>query len=408
MDVQAVYIFLGKFYPPQMLKTLQDDSKGKIGFSNHNFEMSLIHGFSSHNISMRILTVPAVFSWPHNNSRVFTKSEVYSVQNINVKSAGFCNIAGINFFSTALSTLYNLVSLYRKTEKEIHIITNAPTTPVLIGLFLSKRITRKKIKITVIIPDVPSMITMMHRSKQTLKGRLVDIINSISIKMLGKCDKHVLLTDAMTDFFKKPVRHIVMEGLINVENCPLVSIYPNEGRQVILYTGSIHQQFGIMNLVEAFESAKLPNNVELWICGSGDAEKELEKKAATDSRIKYWGLVDSQRAREMQQQATILVNPRTSVHAFTKYSFPSKTLEYMLTGRPVVMNRLPGVPEEYYNYVITPLDESIEQLALTLEKVMSMTGEERQNKGAAGRDYVLKNKNSVIQTQRILDFVNEI
>ena len=74
----------------------------------------------------------------------------------------------------------------------------------------------------------------------------------------------------------------------------------------------------------------------------------------------------------MQHKATILVNPRTSEGEFTKYSFPSKTMEYLLAGRCVVVNRLPGIPEEYYQYVYTPQNESVEALAECLTNVLDI------------------------------------
>ena len=45
------------------------------------------------------------------------------------------------------------------------------------------------------------------------------------------------------------------------------------------------------------------------------------------------------------------MNPRSADAEYTKYSFPSKTIEYLATGVPVVMNRLPGIPEEYEYFV---------------------------------------------------------
>ena len=86
-----------------------------------------------------------------------------------------------------------------------------------------------------------------------------------------------------------------------------------------------------MNLVQAFENVK-GNNIELWICGSGDSEAAIREAASRDSRIKFFGLVDSQTALKMQRQATILVNPRTSEGEYTKYSFPSKTIPQGLSA----------------------------------------------------------------------------
>lgn len=400
-------LFLGKFYPPKMLNTIKEDSRGVIGFSNHNFEMSIVHGLEKLPVNLSILTIPGVYSWPHNNRKLFTLAEHYSEGAVSVKSAGFCNVAGINKVSMLMSTLYNLRRIYGRFDgSEVHVITNAPNVLILKALFLSKKLTRKKIDVTVIIPDIPSMVTMMHKKDRSIKGWFIDRIDKWTIGLLEKCDKHVLLSEAMTDFFSRPINYIVMEGLIDINNYP-ESRNTSFDKKVILYTGSIHRQFGIMNLVEAFEMAKLGDDVELWICGSGDSASEIKERIKSNKRIKFFGLVDSEHAREMQQQASVLVNPRTSDFEFTKYSFPSKTLEYMMTGKPVVMNRLPGVPTEYFDYVITPKDESVASLSETLEKVISLTPKEKERTGEAGRRFVMNNKNADVQMKRVVDFVGK-
>ena len=108
----------------------------------------------------------------------------------------------------------------------------------------------------------------------------------------------------------------------------------------------------------------------------------------------------------MQRQATVLVNPRTSEGEYTKYSFPSKTMEYLLSGKPTIINRLPGIPEEYYDYVFTPEDESIEALAECISNVLSLDKNILDARVEAGRNFIISQKNSVSQTKRIIDFIN--
>lgn len=400
-------LFLGRFYPQQLLRSIKSDSKGNVGFSNHNFEMSILYGLEQQAVNFQVLSVPEVYSWPHNNKKIFTKAERYKDCRARIKSAGFINILILNRLSVFVSVLFNLLDLYKKFDgPSIHVITNAPNLFILMALRCSKLFTNKKIDVTVIIPDIPSMISQIH-SRKGIKRKAIALLDNYSLYLLSRCERHVLLTEAMTDFFKTPVRHIVMEGLIDERNYIELPQFNKYVKQVILYTGSIHRQFGIMNLVDAFEKASLPDDVELWICGSGDAEDELKHRANGNKNIRYWGLVDSDKARELQQSATILVNPRTSGLSFTKYSFPSKTLEYMMTGRPVVMNKLPGIPEVYFNYVITPKDESIEQWAITLTDVMINKYEYYRNRGVLGREFVLNNKNAPKQMKRVIDFITE-
>ena len=107
----------------------------------------------------------------------------------------------------------------------------------------------------------------------------------------------------------------------------------------------------------------------------------------------------------MQHEATILVNPRTSKGEYTRYSFPSKTMEYLLAGRSIIINRLPGIPKEYYDYVYTPKDESVEAFAECISNVLSIDDEKREERAKAGHDFVIERKNSKMQMRRVIEMI---
>ena len=54
---------------------------------------------------------------------------------------------------------------------------------------------------------------------------------------------------------------------------------------------------------------------------------------------------------DLQTRCDVLINPRPAEGEYTKYSFPSKTMEYLLSGSKVVMHRLDGIGDEYYKYI---------------------------------------------------------
>ena len=108
----------------------------------------------------------------------------------------------------------------------------------------------------------------------------------------------------------------------------------------------------------------------------------------------------------MQQRAAVLVNPRQNNEEFTKYSFPSKTMEYLASGVPVVAYKLDGIPDEYDSYLNYVPDNSVEALTKTIQSICDMSPEERKDKGERARKFVLNEKNAEKQAKRILDFLN--
>ena len=398
-------IYIGRFLPKELLETISLNSKGKFGLSNHNFEMSLINGLCQQSgISLYCLTIPEVYSFPYNNKKLFTKEEAYGYRNTYMYSVGFCNIAFVKEIWSTISLTINLMKVIFKSKNDrIDIIVNTPNNSLLNAVKIARMFTRKRITQTVIIPDIPSMITAMSKHNP-IKAILLKYLNKSSMKKTAKSDGLVLLTEAMMDFVSKPVKHIVMEGVVDISTMDVddQNNFPN--KEIILYTGSLREIFGVMNLVAAFKMIER-SDVELWICGSGDAKDLIEEETKKDSRIKFLGFVDSKTALKIQHHATILVNPRTSDGEYTKYSFPSKTMEYLLSGKSAIINKLPGIPCEYFKYVYTPENESIQSLYECILEVLSIDIKKRHVRAMAGRQFIIEKKNSFIQTSRILDLI---
>lgn len=400
-------LYLGHFFPPKLLGTINTDSKGKIGFSNHNFEMSILSGFAQHsNLNIKAITIPKVYSFPYNNNKLYTAREKYNYKGIPIISLGFCNLP---FVKEILGIYLGVIKILRFLNKypkgTVHIIVNTPSKRWLKALNVAKKFTRRELTQTIIVPDIPALVTSMDDASNSIKCRILSHQDRYVMRESSICNGLVVLTEAMMEWFAPKPKHIVMEGIIAADNNGnRTDTWDNYCKEIILYTGTLRHIFGVMNLVEAFSLIQ-DKNVELWICGSGEAAKEIKQSATLDSRIKFFGLVDSAKAIELQHKATILINPRTSEGEFTKYSFPSKTMEYLLAGKSVIINRLPGIPEEYYNFVFTPKDESVDSLAKCIEDVIRLSPEIRHKKASEGKQFVESQKNALVQTSRILELI---
>jgi len=145
--------------------------------------------------------------------------------------------------------------------------------------------------------------------------------------------------------------------------------------------------------------------MRLHIYGSGEMEKEIEEFVKKDGRVFYFGVVPNHEIIDRQIKATILVNPRSSKEEFTLYSFPSKNLEYMVSGTPLITTQLPGIGEEYLNYVYVFEDESIDGISRKLKEILSKSDEDLERFGNRAREFVLKEKNNKIQAERFLKFL---
>ncbi len=105
---------------------------------------------------------------------------------------------------------------------------------------------------------------------------------------------------------------------------------------------------------------------------------------------------------------TLLVNPRSSAEELAKYSFPSKNMEYMASGTPILTTPLPGMPKEYYPFVYIFDDETVDGFEKTLRMLLSKPKDQLHEFGRRAKEFVLTHKNNRMQADRILSFFSNI
>lgn len=245
-----------------------------------------------------------------------------------------------------------------------------------------------------IVTDLPDMLSGSAFSKR------------IANFVIRHCTGYVLLTEAMNDYLNKSGKpYVILEGHSDITMRDKTPALEKKIRpRVCFYAGGVSKRYGLGNLVEGFRKADIPN-AQLHIYGPGDYVKELQQIAAEDPRVFYGGMLLNSQIVEKELEATLLVNPRPTGEEYVKYSFPSKTMEYMASGTPVLTTVLPGMPKEYHSYVYLLEDESADGIAAKLAAVLDQSDEALFRKGREARDFVLNEKNNVIQAKKILDML---
>jgi len=226
--------------------------------------------------------------------------------------------------------------------------------------------------------------------------------------VIRHCTDYVLLTEAMNDYIQnKGKPYVILEGHSDIsmrEKEP--DLEKKTPVRTVFYAGGVSREYGLKDLTEGFLQADIPNT-RLEIYGPGDYVKELQQIAEKDPRVFYGGMLLNTEIVAKEQEATLLVNPRPTHEEFVKYSFPSKTMEYMASGTPVLTTYLPGMPKEYYPYVDFIEEESAAGIAAALKKVLSNSDAELFRKGTAARDFVLEGRNNVVQAKKLLAMLEE-
>lgn len=249
-----------------------------------------------------------------------------------------------------------------------------------------------------VVTDLPDMMS----------GAPVSLAQRINRRLLAGYDAYLFLTAQMSERVNKRGRpFLVLEGHVDeamrdADGAPV----PKDAPPVLLYAGMLHERYGILRLAEAFSLTALPATLAIY--GAGDALPRLRELAERDARIRLMGTVDNRTVVDAERRATLLINPRPSSAEYTKYSFPSKNMEYMASGTPVLTTRLPGMPAEYAPHVYLFDGETPQEMAKTLCAVMEQGAQALAEKGEAGRAFVLAHKTNVQQARRILAFAGTL
>ncbi len=309
-----------------------------------------------------------------------------------------------------------LIDCYSNTKKYVrrwleenkgskcYILVDALSVFMIMGCF--KYAKKYNVPVVGIVTDLPELTTnMKSREMPFIKKALLQIIEHINTKTLAKYDAFITLTESLNEFINHNNRpYIVVEGSVDANlnyNVPK----PNNKR-ILVYAGGVYAKYGIANLVEAF--AEIKTDSELHIYGDGTYVERINEISLVHKNIKYKGMVSLEDIVRVEQDATLLINPRPSSEEFSKYSFPSKTLEYMASGTPLLTTKLPGIPIEYFNYTYTIDDESKEGLGKALIYVLGEKDEELVKKGKAAFDFVKEYKTNVKQGAIIVDFLKRL
>jgi glycosyltransferase involved in cell wall biosynthesis len=337
----------------------------------------------------------------------FPWSHVHSARDL---SLGFLNVFGLRNVTRELALRGQLKKFFgRETSDrdELLVFVYSMHGPFLQQLPLIKR-RRPDAVICLVVPDLPE-----HMRDYANASRLRRVLKWIDIRRNRNClkhvDKYVLISSHQADALGIiEEQFVVVEGMTDHEQGdeeldPSTSVARGD-MFTIVYTGGIDRRYGIVDLVDSLRYIQ-SGPVRLVLCGEGDAVGYIDSAARKEPRISYFGQVSREESLRWQRSADLLVNPRPGAADFTRYSFPSKTLEYLSAGKPVLTFHNDGTPPEYDAHLLYIPAPGPEGIAQAIEGVMAMSEDERRRIGQRAKEFVETEKSVDRQMGRVLAFI---
>lgn len=399
-------IFITGIYPKEIENEVRAKSKSGLQDAANNLQWEFIKGLSTHmKNNMSIVNSMYIGSYPMRYSDLYVPQFNFAIDNIDSAiNTSFINIPFIKPYS-------KFISIKRVINR---LINDESCTYVLIGYAMTLHITkilkeyssRKRIVTILIVPDLPEY--MNFTKKKWLWMYVKNRSNNKNYENARFIDGFILLTKHMLDrsvFSAKP--NIVIEGIASsdLQYHKENNIKDNDDIFIITYTGGLNEQYGVKDLVENFLTID-NEKMQLVICGVGELSNYIMHEAKNDHRIKFMGHLPKSEIIKIQSRSSILVNPRKNTSVFTKYSFPSKVIEYMASGVPVLMYKLDGIPDEYYGNVL--LIDDYKSISDAINGAYLLGTSKLRDIGNQGRNFILKEKNSNIQTERLISLISTL
>lgn len=392
-------IYVGSSRPEEMTKGLLAMGSS-VNFAGNTLQNALLEGFYAHNPKMKIISSWGITTYPKVKKIFFKRQELsYDGKNGNYIYVGALNLPILNLLSRFIRTRRELKRQLSKTEENAVVIYEVHTPFLLAVATLRKRIQ----KTCLIVPDLPEF---MGGKKGILHSLLKRVDKWFINKCLSQIDSYVLLSEPMQE--RLPMenkRWTLMEGIF--QSLQHEEKVEKEVLRTIMYTGGVFYRRGVDILLDAFERIDKPN-YRLWIRGNGEMVSEIKERAKKDPRIIYFDPMSREELLKMERRATIMINPTPPSLDFTKYFFPSKTMEYLASGTPTVMYRLGCMPKEYDEHVYYVDDEQVDTLKNKLIEICEKPQSELDTFGAEAREFVLKEKSPYIQCGKIISLLEKL
>lgn len=382
---------------------VRESTKFKPTFSGVGFDRNVAIGLSQQ-VKITGVSLYPIPSYPK-YSKVFKEKTKYQIGSFNCFVPAMMSLPFVKEFCFGISAFLKVKRILNKKEDNIVLISGLYRSLIRPAKWLKSFL---GIKVCAIVPDIPELMMTYRKDYSPLRKLLNKWDMNKAMKYRDVVDGFVVLSRYMNPVVNRHNRPwIVMDGLCHLNAIDQIDPANDISERYILYAGKISSTFGVDNLVEGFIKADL-KNVKLCLCGDGDFAPRLKEIAEKNSSIVFYGPVTHDKVLALEKSASILVEPRPVDTEIAKMSFPSKIIEYMATGTPVLVSNIPSFQPEYEKYQYRISDISVDGLCSAITETLSHSDQELFELGYKAREFVLKNKTIQKQCEKIITMIERI
>jgi len=229
-------------------------------------------------------------------------------------------------------------------------------------------------------------------------------------RLIPRFDAHVVVADAIAEAFLPGRDYVRVEGGVTsqmLDRGAANSARIERGVFKMVLAGTLNEANGVRLTLEAMARIEDPH-VRLCIAGRGPLEAEIRAAAAVDPRIEFLGFLPLDGVLALYRDADLLLNVRLTRTLRTRYFFPSKLMEFLASGTPVLTTCPAHVRDEYRDLAYLLTLEEPQALADMVTGIVARSSDERTLRAERARSYMAEHKAWPVQGRKVADFIRGV
>jgi len=257
------------------------------------------------------------------------------------------------------SQIKKIIKRYSPSDTVIFVDTINPA----LVYFANKIAKKKKMKVIGIVTDSPSNITGTGKS-----------FTKLLLSTASNFNGYLALTEQLNDLYNKNSAPFeIINGVVE-KNTTKVK---KPEREYIFFGGALLERYGVYDLIKAFKKLKR-KDIDLIICGHHENKDRLNEEIKDCTNIKFLGCLPLNKVLTFEKNALININPRPFSEDLDRFSIPSKTLEYLTSGRITISGRNTILKEMFENDIIWIKKNDSDSIYQAIKEALDLNSENRQ------------------------------
>lgn len=336
-----------------------------------------------------VFSIEPLAAYPRGTRLRGRRGRVTTEHGLAVRFLPYVNIVPLKALTVGLAAFVALAGWAwrnRRRPRIIHVFNL--TMPPGLFVWLAGRLTGSRVTVSVLDVWKPGELV-----PDVLRWRMDFWMQRV---LLPKFDGHAVVSPAIREDLIPGRRVCVIEGGIAPARFATAGELPDAlatrapGRFRVILSGSLEPYNGVELTLAAM--ALLPDDVELIVAGGGSQADLVREAARRNRRVTFAGFLSFEDVLSLYGTADLLLNMRITQAIDTRYFFPSKLMELLASGVPV-LSTCTGQVEAHYGHALYLLhDETPGALAARVLELRGVDPIERAALGAHARAFVFREK----------------